>query len=174
MAIPLTVAWLLAQVNIPKLGITAYEAYSAYNTGKEIYSYIRGDGDMTMTNAGTSILQPGGGVPEPPAALVAKAWKTKAFATTPPAVGEYWVYFWRLTDGRMVSWNERKNEAKVWRPKKHIVLSSNPRMSQIRKLERTYHKTIKTMARKSDDLVLKSQVDNLRKKIAVMESRKRK
>lgn len=113
----------------------------------------------------------GPGVPEPPAAIVAKAWKTKAFSKT---AGEYWVYFWRLTDGRMMCWNAAKRQVSIWRPKKNVVISTDPRMSQIKRLERTYHKTITKMARKSNDLVLQKTVDNLRKRIAIMEAKKRK
>ena len=170
---PFSIAWLIAELNLPGWVGTAYTAYEIYDEGKKIHDYFQEGDDMTMTNVG-------GYAPasysqfKPPEGGYLKYWKTKAFATTPPAVGEYWVHFWKLPDGRIACWNERKNEGKVWRPRKHIVLSSNPRMSQIRKLERTYHKTIKAMAKKSDDLVLKSQVTSLRGKLALANKGKRK
>jgi len=83
--------------------------------------------------------------------MVARYWKTKAFAHD---VGEYWVHYWKLIDGRFMSYNARKNEFKVWRPKKHVVISSDPRMSAIRRLERTYDKTIRRLAKKSRALKL--------------------
>lgn len=70
----------------------------------------------------------GPGVPEPPAGMVAKTWKTKAFSHT---AGEYWVYFWKLIDGRVLCWNAAKREAKMWKPKKNMVLSSNPRLPDL-------------------------------------------
>lgn len=45
--------------------------------------------------------------------------------------------FFRLTDGRIAV--QKKNGVwKIYRPKKHIVLSTNPRLSQLRKFDRAY------------------------------------
>jgi len=113
----------------------------------------------------------GPGVLEPPAQLVAKSWKTKAFANQG---GEYWVYYWRLLDGRMVCLNNAKGTIKIWRPKKNVVVSSNPRMSDIKKLERLYNKVIKDMAKKSSDLVHKDTVDSLRNRLKIAEGYRKK
>lgn len=93
----------------------------------------------------------GPGVPEPPAALVARQWRIMVRAED---IGNYWVYFFKLIDKRIMSYNPRKQEWKIWRPKKHIVISSDPRMSMVRKLERTYNKVIRSLARKSRALKL--------------------
>ena len=61
----------------------------------------------------------GPGVPEPPTQMVAKQWKIKSFSKT---AGEYWVYFFRLLDGRVMCYNGAKKSWKIWRPKKPIVL----------------------------------------------------
>lgn len=108
---------------------------------------------MTYGSTGAAGMVPygGPGVPEPAAGLVARQWKTKAFAND---VGEYWVYFFRLIDGRIMCWNERRQEMKIWRPKKNIVISSDPRISSIVKLERTYNRVIRRLAKKSKALKL--------------------
>jgi len=86
----------------------------------------------------------GPGVPEPPAAMVAKAWKTKAFSNT---FGEFWVYHWKLIDGRCMTYNGTTKSFKIWRPKKHIVISSNPRIKSLGKLDRVY-KRMQKMVKK--------------------------
>lgn len=94
----------------------------------------------------------GPGVPEPPAAMVSKAWKTKAFSKT---VGEYWVYFWRLTDGRVMCWNAAKRQAKIWRPKKPIVLyRGKVTLSQAVKTQRMLDRLWRTVAKKTKALKL--------------------
>lgn len=70
----------------------------------------------------------GPGVPEPPAGMVSKAWKTKSFSN---AVGEYWVYHWSLLDGRRLTWNAAKKQAKIWRPGKNITLGPKPRVKDL-------------------------------------------
>lgn len=94
----------------------------------------------------------GPGVPEPPASMVAKAWKTKSFSNT---VGEYWVYFWKLTDGRILCWNAAKREAKIWRPKKPIVMyRGKVTLSQAVKTQRMLDKLWRTVAKKTKQLKL--------------------
>lgn len=50
----------------------------------------------------------------------------------------------QLIDGKMATVN-RNGVIKTWRPKKHVVISSNPRMSTLRKLDRVYKRTQKTV-----------------------------
>jgi hypothetical protein len=114
-------------------------------------SYYTGGEGMIVRNGGAITLG-GPGVPEPPAGMVAKAWKTKAFSHT---VGEYWVYFWKLIDGRIVSWNAAKREAKMWRPKKPIVLYRGKiTLSQAVKTQRMLDRLWHTVARKTKALKL--------------------
>ena len=101
-------------------------------------------------NGGTSVggVSFGGiGVPEPPANMVARAWKTKAFSYTK---GEYWVYFWRLIDGRILCWNAAKNEAKIWKPKKNMVLSQNPRLPDLLKFTRKANSLLFKLDKQAD------------------------
>lgn len=79
----------------------------------------------------------GPGVPEPPAGMVAKAWKTKAFSNT---VGEYWVYHWILIDGRRATYNAAKKQVKIWRPKKNITLGPRPRVKDLIKINRSVNR----------------------------------
>lgn len=67
---------------------------------------------------------------------------------SPPV--KYWyangIPFARLADGR-IACERRDGVVKVWRPKKHIVISNNPRLSQLRKLDRVYKKVTKMVRR---------------------------
>ena len=89
----------------------------------------------------------GPGVPEPPAGMVAKQWKTKAFSGTK---GEYWVYFFKLIDGRIICWNEAKREAKMWRPKKNMVLSNNPRLPDLLRFSKKANKMLFKLDKQAD------------------------
>lgn len=96
------------------------------------------------------------GVPEPPASMVAKTWKTKAFSNT---AGEYWVYFWRLLDGRILMWNAAQNEAKIWKPKKPIigpVYRDKLNLKQYVKMERYLDNVTRTIAKRTKALKLQS------------------
>jgi len=75
----------------------------------------------------------GPGVPEPPREMVAKQWVTLVNAND---IGNYYVYFFKLHDGRIMCYNPRFQEWKIWRPKKHIVISSNPRIKMLSKLNK--------------------------------------
>lgn len=57
------------------------------------------------------------------------------------------VAFIQLANGRVYSQSLVTGRIRTWRPKKHIVLSTNPRMSQIAKLERTYTKVVKKLSK---------------------------
>lgn len=95
----------------------------------------------------------GWGVPEPPAAMVAKQWKTKAFSKT---VGEYWVYFFRLVDGRIMCWNEAKKTWKIWRPKKPLAVMYRGKttLSQAVKVQSYLDKLWKTVAKRTKAIKL--------------------
>ena len=60
----------------------------------------------------------GPGVPEPPAAFVAKAWSV---VHNSKALGTFRQYFWRLIDGRVLSYHPTKG-FKIWRPKKPVAV----------------------------------------------------
>ena len=60
----------------------------------------------------------GPGVPEPPRALVARQWKIKVFSK---AHGEYWQYFFKLIDGRVMCFNPYKGWT-IWKPKKPLAV----------------------------------------------------
>lgn len=96
----------------------------------------------------------GPGVAEPPQAMVRKAWKVMVHANRGvlgalTGASNWWIYYWLLHDGRVLMWDAGNNRAKIWRPRKHIVISSNPRLSNIRKLDRTYKKVQKMVTRYS-------------------------
>lgn len=130
----------------------------------EIWNALTGTGgtstEVTNINGGTDmsgaldIYNIGGpGVPEP-ATGVLKQWKTKAFAHD---VGEYWVYYFKMIDGYTLCYNARKKSWKRWKPRKNIVLSSNPRLSTVRRAERAVFGTLKKLAKKSDYLAVQKR-----------------
>lgn len=96
----------------------------------------------------------GPGVPEPAAQLVAKYWKTLHRSNDQ---GNFWVHHWILKDGRWLTFNPRKDEWQIWRPKKNIVISSNPRLSQLAKLNRVYHRVGKQVMRYGKDFMPKTR-----------------
>jgi len=92
------------------------------------------------------------GTPEPPHAMVARQWKTKAFSFT---VGEYWVYFYKLIDGRIMCFNAARAEWKIWRPKKPIVLYRGKiTLSQAVKTQRMLDRLWRGVAKKTKALKL--------------------
>ena len=94
--------------------------------GGEVMEGIAGNGAVVN---GVPISGPG--VQEPPAAMVAKAWNVAVHSNT---YGTFRMYYWKLHDGRIMSYNGTVKEWKIWRPKKHIVISSNPRVKTLGKL----------------------------------------
>ena len=99
--------------------LTLWDVWQDLGARDEIVEVANGGVDMTMVRNGGMVPVSGPGVPEPPRAMVAKQWQTKAYSKT---VGEYWVYFFRLIDGRIMCYNGAKKSWKMWRPKKPIVL----------------------------------------------------
>lgn len=105
-----------------------------------------------LVQNGGAVPVGGPGVPEPPRAMVAKEWKTKAFSHT---VGEYWVYFFKLHDGRIMCYNAAKRSWKMWKPKKPIVLyRGKVTLSQAVKAQRMLDKLWKTVAKRTKALKL--------------------
>jgi len=111
---------------------------------------LYGHEGVVMNGGGVPVGGPG--VPEPPSQMVAKQWKTKAFSNT---VGEYWVYFFRLVDGRMMCYNAAKRTWKMWRPKKPIVLyKGSITLSQAVRTQRMLDRLWKTVAKRTKALKL--------------------
>ena len=121
--------------------------------GSQVYSGGGGNGhNMVVGGVYVNGSPLGIGVPEPPAAMVARQWKTKAFSHT---AGEYWVYFFKLIDGRIMCWNEARKEWKIWRPKKPIVLYRGKiTLSQAVKTQKMLDKLWRNVAKKTKALKL--------------------
>ena len=121
---------------------TAIDALGSGNKEYDIGGDAGGAGDMTTgLVTGSTVIAGvpfgGPGVPEPPAALVGKMWKTKSFSNT---VGEYWVYHWLLIDGRQMSYNAAKKQVKVWRPKHNITLGPKPRVKDLIRINKSVNR----------------------------------
>jgi len=84
--------------------------------------------------AGMTYGQLKGGVP-------VKAWTNAARNGTSPAT----VAFVLFSNGMMASQSLIDGQIKTWRPKKHIVISRNPRLSNIRKLDKAHSRMEKTL-----------------------------
>lgn len=80
-----------------------------------------------------------GGAQAAPAGI--RAWTNASRDGQIPANVE----FMMLPDGRMASRSLVTGRVKMWRPKKHIVISSDPRLSNLRKLDRTHRRMVKTL-----------------------------
>ena len=75
----------------------------------------------------------GPGVPEPPKQWIAKEWNVKVDSKQH---GTFRMYYFSLIDGRQMSYHSPTKTWKIWKPKKHIVISSNPRVKMLSKLNR--------------------------------------
>ena len=82
----------------------------------------------------------GPGVKEPPNDMVKKRWETRVYDNE---LGYIKLNFYALVDGRIMMYHNYRKYWKIWRPKKMVVLSSNPRLSHLRKLDRVYKRTQK-------------------------------
>ena len=134
------------------LAPVAIGAGAGYLTGELMEGGVEGLAPANYLPTTTLPFTPSGpGVPEPPQAMVAKQWVILVHAND---IGNYYIYFFKLLDGRITMYNPRLQEWKIWRPKKNIVISSDPRISMINKLERTYNKVIRKLAKKSKALKL--------------------
>lgn len=144
-------AWLIAL-------ITAYGFAWAKKTFPQFFGGQVG-GAMVDTT-GTDILPydigyingiplVGPGVPEPPAAFVKKRWETYSGPG-----GNIKCNFYALTNGKIAMYHNTYKYWRVWRPKKNIVLSSDPRISNLIKLERAHQKFMRLLAKKSKSLKL--------------------
>jgi len=105
------------------IGEVAGEVLAAPGTGEEV-------GHEVIING---VPTGGPGVPEPPKWMIAKAWNVKVDSQT---YGTFRMYYFMLTDGRCMSYHSPTKTWKIWKPKKHIVISKDPRVSTLRKLGR--------------------------------------
>jgi len=76
-------------------------------------------GAMTVPEASITGGTPQIGAPEPLPGTVMKQWVTLVHSNT---IGNYYIYFYKLTNGYTVCYNPAKREWKKWKPKKHIIL----------------------------------------------------
>lgn len=98
-------------------------------------------GELGVVVNGVPISGPG--VPEPPKSMIAKEWRVHFQSFK---YGGFWMWYWQLIDGRMMSYHSPTKTWKIWKPKKHIVISKDPRVSNLRKLGRL-NKRVEKMLR---------------------------
>ena len=153
MAVPAMISSLAGGGVLGAVAGMAAGALLGGGNGSRVYSGGGGNGhNMVVGGVYVNGSPLGIGVPEPPAAMVARQWKTKAFSHT---AGEYWVYFFKLIDGRIMCWNEARKEWKIWRPKKPIVLYRGKiTLSQAVKTQKMLDKLWRNIAKKTKALKL--------------------
>ncbi len=74
--------------------------------------------------------------------FVVKTWDTAPGSGV--TGGGAWPIFALLSDGRIVV-SKPNGRWKVYRPKKNLVISSNPRLRDVRKLDRMHKRVVKMM-----------------------------
>ena len=102
---------------------------------------------MTMTGMGYGIAGPG--VPEPADGTWTKRWN---IVTNSKERGTYRVYFWKMVDGYTICYNPATGGWKRWRARKNIVLSSDPRISNISRAVRATEGKLKRLAKRTKHL----------------------
>lgn len=86
------------------------------------------------------VLFQGPGVKEPHPAQIIKDWYIQ--------VNNHKLHFFSLLGGRMACVDEETGKVSVWRPKKNIVLSSNPRIPQLLKAAKKIDNTFLALNRR--------------------------
>ena len=120
-----------------------------------LYAQRRGQGPMlgpTAPSGGRPVtMQPRAplgqlaqGQEFPGGPFVVKSWDT--YPGPGVTGGGQWPIFSLLSDGRIVV-QKSNGQWKVYRPKKNLVISSNPRLRDIRKLDRMHRRVVKMMKR---------------------------
>lgn len=104
--------------------------------GQEGMQYGNGRPAIPPGLASMTYAQIKGGAP-------VKAWSNASRDGRIPAS----VLFVMFSNGMMASQSLVDGQIKTWRPKKHVVISSNPRMSQIRKLDNLHKRTVKRLVK---------------------------
>lgn len=110
---------------------------STQTTAMEPYT---GGAPVTMQQTPLGTLQRGQEFPGGP--FVVKTWDT--YPGPGVTGGGAWPIFALLSDGRIVV-SKPNGSWKVYRPKKNLVISSNPRLRDIRKLDRMHKRVVKMM-----------------------------
>lgn len=103
-----------------------------------------GGGQSTMAMQQTPLGQLSRGQEFPGGPFVVKTWDT--YPGPGVTGGGQWPIFALLSDGRIVV-SKPNGSWKVYRPKKNLVISSNPRLRDVRKLDRMHKKVTKMMRR---------------------------
>lgn len=92
---------------------------------------------QTYQNGGSALPSVGQAMP---GLFVTKAWTNAAKNGSSPAT----VAFFKLSNGTIIT-RALDGSMKKYRPKKHIVISSNPRLKSLNKLDKVYKRTQKTV-----------------------------
>lgn len=94
----------------------------------------------------------GFGVPEPPPQMVAKSWKRMAMSNDPQK-GNWWIFYWRLIDGRTVMFNPLGSTRwKVWRDYKSIVIGKSLTSRNVTQVARRIHRHAADMRKVLKDI----------------------
>lgn len=130
------------------LGLAGYGIYQAFSGN--------GNGGSTAQMASTTMPYgiAGPGVQEPANGTWEKRW---SIACNSEKFGGTWrVYFWKMWDGYYLCHNPRTGGWKRYKPRKNIVLSSNPRLSNVQRAVTATEGKLKRLAKKTKRLSYKA------------------
>lgn len=125
------------------LGMAVWDIFGGGIGGDPGFAPVNGGGAFPAA-ASAPVPLVGPGVPEPPGYLVKKRWETKVYDNE---LGYIKLNFYALVDGRIMMYHNTRKYWKIWRPKKSVVISSNPRLSHLKKLDRL-NKRVEKIGRK--------------------------
>lgn len=127
-------AWLIA--NAPRIVALAggVAGLTSLLTGGGIGG---GGGSTSLVVPGTDIVLQGPGLKEPYPQMIVKEWKGNG------------AQFYKLLDGRIAVYNIKKKTWKAFRPKKNIVVSSDPRVGALLSVSGKIDRLMRSLAKKS-------------------------
>lgn len=145
---------------IGTIGLAGYGAYEAVNdwigidpSGAGSSVEYGGNGNVTMQNTMPYGIA-GPGVQEPADGTWEKRW---SIAVNSEKFGGTWrVYFWKMWDGYTLCFNPRTGGWKRYKPRKNIVLSSDPRISNISRAVRATEGKLKRLSKRTKRLQYKA------------------
>ncbi len=138
-------------------GVTAYamgKATDLAGSGGEAVS--NGTTQSMITSGGYPAMYgiAGPGVPEPANGTWSKRWSQHVNSHRLNATWE--IFFWQMWDGYTLMYNPMTQGWKRYKPRKNIVLSSDPRISNIARATRATEGKLKRLAKRTRRLQYKA------------------
>lgn len=104
--------WLAALLGVAGAGFGIYQALGGGEGGGILNNNLLGGDEFVLEGPGPDVILGGPGLPEPAASMVAREWRN----TYQIKGGSFAVQFYQLIDGRIISYNQRTKQYKMWKP----------------------------------------------------------